>query len=220
MKEKISLRLKDLVGKNNLLNLSERTIARYAEVVSKKVTEETELTDDFYDEHLEILKTMNGQIYADLTDKVEEVKRNYKLESQNSQSASKTENSVDEPQWAKDLREKFSSIEGKLTAKEKAEILEGNMNKARSILKANGASNEKVLNIALKLTEFDEGMTPEQIAEKGKSVYDSTYKDLYGEGAAPGAGNSSSSAGSKAVLDQFEQKLRSEGKLKTENKNV
>lgn len=220
MKEKISLKFKELVGKNNLLNLSERTVARYAEVVSKKVTEETELTEDFYNEHLEILKTMNGQIYADLTDKVEEIKKNYKPVSQHSQSTPQPDAADDEPQWAKDLREKFSTIEGKLTAKEKAEMLEVNLNKARSILKANGASNEKVLNIALKLTEFDEGMTPEQIAEKGKSVYDSTYKDLYGEGAAPGAGNNSSSAGSKAVLDQFEQKLRSEGKLKAENKNV
>lgn len=218
MKEKISLRLKELVGKNNLLNLSERTIDRYAEVVSKKVTEETELTDNFYNEHLEILKTMNGQIYADLTDKVEEVKKNYKPVSQNSQSTPNPDVANDEPQWAKDLRKKFSTIEGKLTAKEKAEMLESSLNKAKSILKANGALNEKVLNIALKLTELNEGMTPEQIAEKGKSVYDSTYKDLYGDGAVPASSNSSSTK--KPINQQERLKAIEENQKKYRNQIV
>lgn len=218
MKEKISSKLKELARKNNLLNLSERTIASYAEVVSKKVTEETELTEDFYNGHLEILKTMNGQIYADLTEKVEEVKKNYKPESQNPQPAPKPDAVDEEPQWAKDLREKFSSIEGKLTAKEKAQMLEDNLNKAKSILKANGASNEKVLNIALKLTELNEEMTPEQIAEKGKSVYDSTYKDLYGDGAAPASSNSSSTE--KPINQEERLKAIEENQKKYRNQIV
>ncbi|WP_459187311.1 hypothetical protein ACGE0T_14375 [Parabacteroides sp. APC149_11_2_Y6] len=218
MKEKISSKLKELVGKNNLLNLSERTITGYADLISGTVTEETELTDDFYSKHLEFLKTMNGQIYADTNSKVEEFKKTFKPEQEKQQAATSHFNAVEEPQWAKDLREKYSSIESKLTAKEKAELRQANLDKAKSILKGNGATNEKVLNIALKLTDFDEQMTPEQIAEKGKSVYDSTYKDLYGEGAAPAS--SSSSTTEKPISQEERAKAIEENQKKYRNQIV
>lgn len=219
MKEKISLKLKELVGKNNLLNLSERTIEKYAEVISHKVKEETELTEEFYSDHLGILCAMNGQIYADLKVKIEDAKKDNIPEPQ-APPINPTPEGDAEPLWAKKLQERLSSVEGKLTAKEKTEMLQGNMDKAKSILVEKGAKNAKVLNIALKLMDFNDDMTPEEIAEKAKSVYDSTYKDLYGDGGVPGAANSNMASGSKAILDQFEQKLRSEGKLKNENKNV
>lgn len=218
MKEKISLKLKELVGKNNLLNLSERTIVSYANAVSGTVTEETELTDDFFNRHLEILKSMNGQIYADTNFKVEEFKKNYKLETGDQTSTSTSQANAEEPQWAKELREKYSSIESKLTAKEKAEMLQGNLNKAKSILKAGGATNDKILNIALKLMDFDDQMTPEQIAEKGKAVYDSTYKDLYGEGAAPAS--SSSSSTEKPISQEDRAKAIEENQKKYRNQIV
>lgn len=215
MKEKISLKLKELVGKNNLLNLSERTIVSYANAVSGTVTEETELTDDFFNRHLEILKSMNGQIYADTNFKVEEFKKNYKPDagSQSSQT-----NAEEEPQWAKELREKYSSIEDKFTTKEKAERLQGNLDKAKSILKSGGATNDKILNIALKLMDFDDQMTPEQIAEKGKALYDSTYKDLYGEGAAPAS--SSSSSTEKPISQEERAKAIEENQKKYRNQIV
>lgn len=218
MKEKISLKLKELVGKNNLLNLSERTIVSYANAVSGTVTEETELTDDFFNRHLEILKSMNGQIYADTNFKVEEFKKNYKLETGNQTSTSTSQANAEEPQWAKELREKYSSIEDKLTAKEKAEMLQGNLNKAKSILKASGATNDKILNIALKLMDFDDQMTPEQIAEKGKALYDSTYKDLYGEGAAPAS--SSFSSTEKPISQEERAKAIEENQKKYRNQIV
>lgn len=218
MKEKISLKLKELVGKNNLLNLSERTIVSYANAVSGTVTEETELTDDFFNRHLEILKSMNGQIYADTNFKVEEFKKNYKLETGDQASTSTSQANAEEPQWAKELREKYSSIEDKLTAKEKAEMLQGNLNKAKSILKAGGATNDKILNIALKLMDFDDQMTPEQIAEKGKALYDSTYKDLYGEGAAPAS--SSSSSTEKPISQEDRAKAIEENQKKYRNQIV
>lgn len=219
MKEKISLKLKELVGKNNLLNLSERTIVSYANAVSGTVTEETELTDDFFNRHLEILKSMNGQIYADTNFKVEEFKKNYKPDagSQPSTPSSQT-NAEEEPQWAKELREKYSSIEDKFTAKEKAERLQGNLDKAKSILKSGGATNDKILNIALKLMDFDDQMTPEQIAEKGKALYDSTYKDLYGEGAAPAS--SSSSSTEKPISQEERAKAIEENQKKYRNQIV
>lgn len=218
MKEKISLKLKELVGKNNLLNLSERTIVSYANAVSGTVTEETELTDDFFNRHLEILKSMNGQIYADTNFKVEEFKKNYKLETGDQTSTSTSQANAEEPQWVKELREKYSSIEDKLTAKEKAEMLQGNLNKAKSILKAGGATNDKILNIALKLMDFDDQMTPEQIAEKGKALYDSTYKDLYGEGAAPAS--SSSSSTEKPISQEERSKAIEENQKKYRNQIV
>ena len=218
MKEKISLKLKELVGKNNLLNLSERTIVSYANAVSGTVTEETELTDDFFNRHLEILKSMNGQIYADTNFKVEEFKKNYKLETGYQTSTSTSQANAEEPQWAKELREKYSSIEDKLTAKEKAERLQGNLDKAKSILKAGGATNDKILNIALKLMDFDDQMTPEQIAEKGKALYDSTYKDLYGEGAAPAS--SSSSSTEKPISQEERAKAIEENQKKYRNQIV
>lgn len=218
MKEKISLKLKELVGKNNLLNLSERTIVSYANAVSGTVTEETELTDDFFNRHLEILKSMNGQIYADTNFKVEEFKKNYKPETGSQTSTSTNQTNAEEPQWAKEFRERYSSIESKLTAKEKAEMLQGNLNKAKSILKADGATNDKILNIALKLMDFDDQMTPEQIAEKGKALYDSTYKDLYGEGAAPAS--SSSSSTEKPISQEERAKAIEENQKRYRNQIV
>lgn len=218
MKEKISSKLKELVGKNNLLNLSERTIDSYAEIVSKKVTEETELADDFYNEHLEILKTMNGQMYADLTKKMEEIKKNYKPETQSGQFSNDQSSTTEEPQWAKDLRERFSSIENKLTAKEKADMVEGNINKAKSIMKANGATNDRVLKIAFKLSNLDEQMTPEQIAENVKDVYDTTYKDLYGDGVSPAS--SSSSSTEKPINPEERAKAIEENQKKYRNQIV
>lgn len=218
MKEKISLKLKDLVGKNNLVNLSERTIESYAHVLSRTVTEETELTDDFYSKHLDFLKSMNGQIYADTNSKVEEFKKNYKPDAQEQQTSTSQFKADEEPQWAKDLREKYSSIENKLTAKEKAEMRQANLDKAKSILKGDGATNDKVLNIALKLMDFDDQMTPEQIAEKGKSVYDSTYKDLYGEGAAPASSGSSSTE--KPISQDERMKAIEENQKKYRNQIV
>lgn len=218
MKEKISLKLKDLVGKNNLVNLSERTIESYADVLSRSVTEETELTDDFYSKHLDFLKSMNGQIYADTNSRVEEFKKNYKPAERTATQAEQQPAQPEEPQWAKELREKFTTIETKLTSKEKAEMFQGNLDKAKSILKANGATNDKVLNIAFKLMDYAEDMTPEQIAEMGKSVYDSTYKDLYGEGAAPAS--SSSSSTEKPISQDDRMKAIEENQKKYRNQIV
>lgn len=217
MKEKISSKLKELVGKNNLLNLSERTIEKYAEVISHKVQEETELTEEFYSDHLGILCAMNGQIYADLKVKIEDAKKDNIPEPQ-APPINPTPEGDAEPLWAKKLQERLSSVEGKLTAKEKTEMLQGNMDKAKSILVEKGAKNAKVLNIALKLMDFNDDMTPEEIAEKAKSVYDSTYKDLYGDGAAPASSGSFSTE--KPISSAEREKAIQENQKKYRNQIV
>ena len=66
--------------------------------------------------------------------------------------------------------------------------------------------------------DFDDQMTPEQIAEKGKALYDSTYKDLYGEGAAPAS--SSSSSTEKPISQEERAKAIEENQKKYRNQIV
>ena len=79
--------------------------------------------------------------------------------------------------------------------------------------KKSGAENEAVLKIVKRFVSVEDGDTPISLKNKIVAQYNETYKELYGEGAAP----SSSSGGSgnkKASIESTKQYFRQTGRLK------
>ena len=98
---------------------------------------------------------------------------------------------VDEPEWAKKIREKFEAQELKETESQKKAATEAKLKSATSLLEAAGCKSKKVLEVALSKIQVTDEMTDEQIKTTVLPLYNTEYKEFYGEGQMPAtaAGN-------------------------------
>ena len=97
----------------------------------------------------------------------------------------------DEPEWAKNIREKFEAQELKETESQKKATTEAKLKSATSLLEAAGCKSKKVLEVALSKIQVTDEMTDEQIKTTVLPLYNTEYKEFYGEGQMPAtaAGN-------------------------------
>lgn len=97
----------------------------------------------------------------------------------------------DEPEWAKKIREKFEAQELKETESQKKATTEAKLKSATSLLEAAGCKSKKVLEVALSKIQVTDEMTDEQIKATVLPLYNTEYKEFYGEGQMPAtaAGN-------------------------------
>ena len=97
----------------------------------------------------------------------------------------------DEPEWAKKIREKFEAQELKETESQKKAATEAKLKSATSLLEAAGCKSKKVLEVALSKIQVTDEMTDEQIKATVLPLYNTEYKEFYGEGQMPAiaAGN-------------------------------
>ena len=204
--EQILSNLKEGLGQTSL---SERTISDFASVL--EVPEDETLHSDFFSKQIKILKTVEGQLSHDVATKVEDFKKNFKPVEQPKQEPKKNEDEI--PDYVKELRDKLASIENKELEKQKSVQSEQLINSAYEDAKKSGAENEAVLKIVKRFVSVEDGDTPISLKNKIVAQYNETYKELYGEGAAP----SSSSGGSgnkKSSIESTKKYFIQTGRLK------
>ena len=178
--------------------ISDRTINDTLENLMVFANEEVEL-DAFVAQIQGGLISMNGNMRKEkadaakvLSDAEAEKARLAKIEADRIKAEDDARKGVpDEPEWAKKIREKFEAQELKETESQKKATTEAKLKSATSLLEAAGCKSKKVLEVALSKIQVTDEMTDEQIKTTVLPLYNTEYKEFYGEGQMPAtaAGN-------------------------------
>lgn len=178
--------------------ISDRTINDATENLMVFANEEVEL-DAFVAQIQGGLISMNGNMRKEkadaakvLSDAEAEKARLAKIEADRINAEEDARKGVpDEPEWAKKIREKFEAQELKETESQKKATTEAKLKSATSLLEAAGCKSKKVLEVALSKIQVTDEMTDEQIKATVLPLYNTEYKEFYGEGQMPAtaAGN-------------------------------
>ena len=179
--------------------ISDRTINDATENLMTFANEEVEL-DAFVAQIQGGLISMNGNMRREkadaakaVTDAEAEKARLARIEADRikAEEDAKKNPPVDEPEWAKNIREKFEAQELKETESQKKATTEAKLKSATSLLEAAGCKSKKVLEVALSKIQVTDEMTDEQIKATVLPLYNTEYKEFYGEGQMPAtaAGN-------------------------------
>ncbi|MEF9922964.1 MAG: hypothetical protein RR854_00120 [Muribaculaceae bacterium] len=215
MKEKILSELKLRVGKTSL---SEKTISDYIAGILPFITDEAQLTDQFYTTQVAAIKSMDGNFSHDVAAQVDEAKKNLvptpPITPQTTPPITPqvTPPVEEKPQWAKDLDAKLSAIEqANLTAQkqaQRAQLIESvkkiALTKDAANEKSGWATNAGVLETAVRLVQIEDADTVETVGQKCQQEYNSLYKSHFGAAnAVPGVGG-----GGREETDWSEEKRR------------
>lgn len=178
--------------------ISDRTINDTLENLMVFANEEVEL-DAFVAQIQGGLISMNGNMRKEKADAAKviadaeaEKVRLAKVEADRIKAEEDARKGVpDEPEWAKKIREKFEAQELKETESQKKATTEAKLKSATSLLEAAGCKSKKVLEVALSKIQVTDEMTDEQIKAAVLPLYNTEYKEFYGEGQMPAtaAGN-------------------------------
>lgn len=178
--------------------ISDRTINDTLENLMIFANEEVEL-DAFVAQIQGGLISMNGNMRKEKADAAKviadaeaEKVRLAKVEADRIKAEEESEKGgSDEPEWAKKIREKFEAQELKETESQKKATTEAKLKSATSLLEAAGCKSKKVLEVALSKIQVTDEMTDEQIKTTVLPLYNTEYKDFYGDGQMPttAAGN-------------------------------
>ena len=178
--------------------ISDRTINDTLENLMIFANEEVEL-DAFVAQIQGGLISMNGNMRKEKADAAKviadaeaEKVRLAKIEADRIKAEEDARKGVpDEPEWAKKIREKFEAQELKETESQKKATTEAKLKSATSLLEAAGCKSKKVLEVALSKIQVTDEMTDEQIKATVLPLYNTEYKEFYGEGQMPAtaAGN-------------------------------
>ena len=178
--------------------ISDRTINDTTENLMVFANEEVEL-DAFVAQIQGGLISMNGNMRKEKADAAKviadaeaEKVRLAKIEADRIKAEEDARKGVpDEPEWAKKIREKFEAQELKETESQKKATTEAKLKSATSLLEAAGCKSKKVLEVALSKIQVTDEMTDEQIKATVLPLYNTEYKEFYGDGQMPAtaAGN-------------------------------
>ena len=172
--------------------ISDRTINDATENLMVFANEEVEL-DAFVAQIQGGLISMNGNMRKEKADAAKviadaeaEKVRLAKIEADRIKAEEDARKGVpDEPEWAKKIREKFEAQELKETESQKKATTEAKLKSATSLLEAAGCKSKKVLEVALSKIQVTDEMTDEQIKATVLPLYNTEYKEFYGEGQMP-----------------------------------
>ena len=109
--------------------------------------------------------------------------------------------------------EKAKANEQKELEAQKAAQREQVISEAYEQAKSSGADAEPVLKIVKQLIKVEDGDTALSVKSKIVELYNKTYKELYGEGAAP-VFSSGGSGNKKASIERYKQHLVQSGRIK------
>ena len=199
MEEKIYQKLK--AGLTNS-SLSERTIRAAAKRMALKVSEETQITEDFITDGVELLKELNGQLSKDVAEIVKK------------QTDKPIEKKVEEPQpkdaddaqsKINEMLQKLSDMEKRFQESQRQAVHQSIKAKAAELLRSKKADREYILQNALDKVEIADTDTPDTFAEKVIPIYDREFKLAYGDSAAPRASSDAPPVADKARLEEFKK---------------
>ena len=221
MKQKIIAAFKT---KYQHFGLSNEAIDRIASAKEKTVTSESDIETAIADaetmgliaSELQKMRDKEIQSRTDLMATFNEYKEKHP-ETQTQQTQQQTE---EEPEWAKKLRESNERIEARFKADDDAKKLAANRAAVEAKLKAEisqSAFNQGVFNAALKGFALLENETIEDAVKRLKGDYDTALTDTFGSGPIPGV-SVQAYGDAKEAVDAKNEFLRQQGLLPTEDK--
>lgn len=210
-----------MVGKTSL---SERTISDYAASVASLITDESQLTEEFFAAHVNVLKSMDGNFSRDVAAQVEEVKKNLPNPQTPPVTPPATPPAEEKPQWAKEIEDQLKAFkESQLNAQKQAQrnqifenIRKTALSKDSANEKSGWASNAGVLNVAFGTVQIEDTDTEETISQKCQAEYNKRYVEIFGKsdsvpGIGIGGGASEISAEERAkAISENQQKYRNQ----------
>lgn len=196
-KEQILSTLNEKLGQ---ISLSQRTISAY--IGHFLPAEGTEPDDAYWEKHIEILNSLNGNYSADVAAFTEDYKKKHAPAADDSRKDDGEEGDGE----VKRLRERIEELARKYEERESASSREKYLAKVKSEMKRQGASDDYVLRATLAKNTVDEKKSVDETARELLAAYDQEYTDCRGKGAAPRSGNSQGGAKDKPFGDFFKGK--------------
>lgn len=217
-KEKILPKLSQMLGKTSL---SDKTINDYATSIASLLTDDAQLTEEFYTAHVNILKSMDGNFSHDVAAQVDEIKKNLPTPQTPPATPQVNPQTEEKPQWAKDIEDKFQALQESQQKAQKhalqTQLIESvrkrATNKDASDEKSGWAANAGVLNSAISLIQIEDTDTPETVEQKCREKYNAMCVEIFGSlNAVPGAGSGESENGTAWIADE-KKRLQESGRL-------
>lgn len=213
-KEKILSELTAKVGKTSL---SERSIATYVDNIYPSITDDAQVTDAFYETHVNILKSISGNMDRDIANQVNDFKKNYKPQEGAGGEGGKGEEEGKTDERITELNNKLSLLQEKLDKSEKAQKQTDLLKSVQEKMKEQGATDAGVLAYTFKGEVIDSEKDVDTLVGEYLKSYDSNYTMLRGEGAKPRGGEGGSGEQSAKALDNFFSQKMAQGKFPKTN---
>ena len=209
-----------LKTKYQRFGLSNEAIDRIASAKEKTVTSESEIATAIADaetmeliaNELQKMRDKEIQNRTDLQANFNEYKEKHP-DGQQTQQQQQQQQQVDEPEWAKKLRESNERIEARFKADDDAKRNAENLSSVETKLKTAGCVNPGILKGVLKGFALGKEETVDDAVTRLQKEYNDSYKDTFGEGPKPGVGNGNFGGDAKKAADAMNEYLRQEGLL-------
>lgn len=197
MEEKIYQKLK--AGLTNS-SLSERTIRAAAKRMALKVNEETQITEDFITDGVELLKELNGQLSKDVAEIVKK-----QLEKPSPSPQSPPDAPPPPAPQDNDLVKRLEAMEARFQEAQKQNRILALKAEAEGKARLKQATNQYILSNAFNKLVISDDDTADTLAEKVIPIYDQEFKLAYGDSAAPRANSDAPPVPDKARLEEFKK---------------
>ena len=197
MEEKIYQKLK--AGLTNS-SLSERTIRAAAKRMALKVSEETQITEDFITDGVELLKELNGQLSKDVAEIVKQ-----QLEKPSPSPQSPPDAPPPPAPQDNDLVKRLEAMEARFQEAQKQNRILALKAEAEGKARLKQATNQYILSNAFNKLVISDDDTADTLAEKVIPIYDREFKLAYGDSAAPRANSDAPPVPDKARLEEFKK---------------
>lgn len=199
MEEKIYQKL--IAGLKNS-SLTEKSIRAIAAFKAKTISEESEITDAFIADGVELCNKLDGQIsfqVAEIVKKQTDKPIEKKVEEPQPKDADDAQSKINE------MLQKLSDMEKRFQESQRQAVHQSIKAKAAELLRSKKADREYILQNALAKVEIADTDTPDTFAEKVIPIYDREFKLAYGDSAAPRANSDAPPVPDKARLEEFKK---------------
>lgn len=199
MEEKIYQKL--IAGLKNS-SLTEKSIRAIAAFKAKTISEESEITDAFIADGVELCNKLDGQIsfqVAEIVKKQTDKPIEKKVGEPQPKDADDAQSKINE------MLQKLSDMEKRFQESQRQAVHQSIKAKAAELLRSKKADREYILQNALAKVEIADTDTPDTFAEKVIPIYDREFKLAYGDSAAPRANSDAPPVADKARLEEFKK---------------
>lgn len=199
--------------------LSNEAIDRIASAKEKTVTEDTDIAAAISDvETMELIANevkkyadKERRLRSDLQKSFDDYKNAHPETQQETEKEKEKETEVEEPEWARKLREQNAALTRRLDEQDKSARQKATIAAAISFAKENGCTDEKGLKLTQALFRLKDDESEEEASTRFKAEYDATMKDYFGDGVTPYKGSIISTP-AKVSADDKATKAREDAK--------
>lgn len=217
MKQKIIAALRT---KYQRFGLSNEAVDRIALAKEKTVTSEDQIETAIADAETMALIANELQKSADVERrKASDIQKSFDSykekhpEQTGNQETQQQQQQVEEPEWAKKLRESNERIERRFAAEDAAKKSAENLSAIEKKLKDAGCDNPGILKGVLKGFALGENETIDDAAGRLQQEYNNSYTETFGEGPQAGVGSGNFGGDAKKAADAMNKYLVQEGLL-------